>query len=172
MYDIEISANVKIPFSIRKWSKSLFAFQFASRTNSNNAVRIWRGIALPALKMIRLRKGIRVTIGSSEVDTNTAQNHDKLKIDFHFPLIKNLSEWTDLVSDKASLCPLIMFAEHMALWYFYADQVKTLLLRWTFPCVAINFVLLKSKRCLLFPASFILWFTPLQIVIVICSDNL
>ena len=84
---------------------------------------------MPALKMIRLRKGIRVTIGSSEVDTNTAQNHDKLKIDFHFPLIKNLSEWTDLVSDKASLCAVIMFAEQMGLRYFYADQVETLLLR-------------------------------------------
>ena len=80
MYDIEISANVKIPFSIRKWSESLFAFQFASRTNSNNAVRIWQGIALPALKMIRLRKGICVTIGSSEIDTNAAQDRDELKI--------------------------------------------------------------------------------------------
>ena len=84
---------------------------------------------MPVLKMIRLRKGIRVTIGSSKVDTNAAQNRDKLKIDFHFPLAKNLLEWTDLVSDKASLCAVIMFAKQMGLRYFYADQVKTLLLR-------------------------------------------
>ena len=112
--------------------------------------------------MIRLRKGIRVTIGSSKVDTNAAQNRDKLKIDFHFPLAKNLLEWTDLVSDKASLCAVIMFAKQMGLRCFYADQVKTLLLRWTFPCVAINFMILKSKRCSLFHASFILWFTQLR----------
>ena len=50
----------------------------------------------------------------------------------------------------------------MGLRYFYADQVKTLLLRWTFPCVAINFMIMKSKRCSLFHASFILWFTQLR----------
>ena len=108
MLGIGILANVIIPFSIGVWSKPLFTFQIASRANSDPRNWAWRRQCLwrrtiPGFEIIKSRKVIRSTIGSSEVDTNTAKNYNKLEINFHLPLIKSLStklNWSCLCNSQ------------------------------------------------------------------------
>ena len=106
MLGIGISANVIIPFSIRVWSKPLFTYQITSRVNSDQLIWAWWSLwrrTIPGFEIIRSRKGIRSTISSSEVDTNTAQNCNKLEINFHLPLIKSLStklNWSCLCNSQ------------------------------------------------------------------------
>ena len=146
-----LSAFIKISFSSWICHEPLFAVQEAVRANRDWIVsRFWWNSAIPRFPMVRFRKSSWITFCSNQVDANTAQCYEKLKINFHFALSKSLltriiKSWKEFVymlrlrSLSTSILPILKLI-----------KAKKELLRWTFSCAAINLVttsFFKSKNC-------------------------